>query len=211
MKKYLITNGNNYVYKEDNNYKVAKSASLADTFPYKQALGILNNSLPKSMKNYHLEEYSTGTVIDIHKQKEEVKKLIENKRITFDESIIKRIIMEANSIIGLVAFSQSELIENRVVMNKVLSFYDMGISDITHIVGKAKPPAHVRTIIYGIQQDIIDKREDVKQTIQYIDVMIQAHTDDWNMTRLQKELSAVKYVPYKGRTYIYDEIMELLG
>ena len=211
MKNYLITNGHKYIYKEDHNYKTASNAALSDSFPYKKALYILNNSLPKSMKDYYLEEYETAEIIDIHKGQNVASNIIKNKNINFDESIIKNIIKEADSIMELFAFNQNELIESREIMNKALSFYDMAISDIRHIIKDNNPPAHKRTIIYGKGQELEQKRCDIKQTMKYLDVMVQAHTEKWCISRMQEELKRVKYAPYKGRTYVYDTIMELLS
>jgi len=210
-KMYYITNGHKYIQKEGYKYKETSCAALSDVFPYKQAMAILNNSLSKSMKNYYLEEKETGEVFDINKHKSEAKTIVENKHISFDMSIVNEIKNEASNIMGLYAYTQKELIEKNEILNKALSFYDLGLSDLIHIIEKYNPPAHIRTIIYGKQQKLRQIHTDIKQAMQYIDIMINAHTNNWDIKKIQEKLKEVTYVPYKGRTCFYDEIMQMIG
>ncbi len=211
-KMYYITNGLNYVQKIDGKYKTTNCSSLADIYNYVVATKIVRNSLPKHMKKgFYLKEVETSEMIDIHKYKSEASAIVDNKKISFDLDIVQQIKNEAESIMGLSAYTQEDLIKKREVLNQALSFYDLAMSDVEHIIGDNKPPAHIRTIIYGKQHEIQNIHKEIKQAIIYIDIMIMAHTESWTINKTQTKLRESKYVPYKGRTCIYDEIMQMIG
>ena len=91
-----------------------------------------------------------------------------------------------------------------------LQFYDSAISDIQHARMDKRPPAHIRTKIDGILNDLEEKRRDIKQASNYIAVFMEAIKQQWTIGKIKAELSKAKYVPYKGRTKYYGIVSDLL-
>ena len=51
----------------------------------------------------------------------------------------------------------------------------------------------------------------LKKGLNYIDILIDAANNHWNMSKIKSELKKAKYVPYLGRTKYYDEAVNLLS
>ena len=128
----------------------------------------------------------------------------------FDESIVEKIKKEVNSIIGLAAWDINQLNTYIAMLNQGVQFYDNAIQDIKHARLDKRPPAHIRTKIDGIMNDLEEKRRDVKQTRNYVNVLVQAIKEQWSIGKIKAELSKSKYVPYKGRTKYYDIVEEMV-
>ena len=96
------------------------------------------------------------------------------------------------------------------MLNQGVQFYDNAIQDIKHARLDKRPPAHIRTKIDGIMNDLEEKRRDVKQTRNYVNVLVQAIKEQWSIGKIKAELSKSKYVPYKGRTKYYDIVEEMV-
>lgn len=73
-----------------------------------------------------------------------------------------------------------------------------------------RPPAHIRTKIDGIMNDLEEKRRDVKQTRNYIEILLKAIKEQWTIGKIKADLSKAKYIPYKGRTKYYEMVEDLL-
>ena len=96
------------------------------------------------------------------------------------------------------------------MLTQGLQFYDSAISDIQHARMDKRPPAHIRTKIGGILNDLEEKRLDIKQASNYIAVFMEAIKQQWTIGKIKAELSKAKYVPYKGRTKYYGIVSDLL-
>ena len=117
---------------------------------------------------------------------------------------------EVTSIIGLAAWDINQLNTYLAMLNQGVQFYDNAIQDVKHARLDKRPPAHVRTKIDGIANELEEKRRDIKQTRSYINILIRAINEQWTVGKIKAELSKAKYVPYKGRTKYFDVIEELL-
>ena len=214
---YILTDGKNYVMKnplQEGRYISTTSSVDASDFTYKQARTLLQNkkSAIKWIRTYYMVDKDTGnreeTNVNYHGNGGVY---CEEKDIEFDYSVIENIKSEVTNIIGLAAWDINQLKSFNSVLSSGLSYYDSAISDIRHARLDKRPPAHIRTKIDGIINDLEEKRRDIKQTMNYVDVLMRAITQQWTIGKIKAELSAAKYVSYKGRTKYYDMVVEMLG
>ena len=212
---FILTDGKNYVMENPmqvGQYISTTSPVQAKEFTYKQARSLLQNK-KKSLswiKQFHMVNQETGQVeVDIPKFSNEGI-FCGDKNFEFDESIVETIKQEASSIIGLAAWDINQLNTYLTMLNQGVQFYDSAIQDIKHARLDRRPPAHIRTKIDGIMNELEEKRRDVKQTRNYIDILVKAIKEQWSIGKIKAELSKAKYVPYKGRTRYYEIIENLL-
>ena len=212
---FILTDGKNYVM--ENPMKIGEyinttSPLQAKGFTYKQARSLLQNK-KKSLswiRQFHMVNQETGQVeTDIPKFSNEGI-FCGDKEFEFDENIIDIIKQEVNSIIGLAAWDINQLNTYVAMLNQGVQFYDNAIQDIKHARLDKRPPAHIRTKIDGIANELEEKRRDVKQVRNYINILIKAIQEQWSIGKIKAELSKAKYVPYKGRTKYYEMVEKLL-
>lgn len=216
--QYIISNGTSYVMKNPmnaNKYISTTSSSMAGIFTFKQARALINNN-QKSIawiRDYHMVEIDSGTTVDPARAKMEAEELFVEGEFSFDDTLLDNIVVEVESLLGLAAYEINELIAQNAILNQALSYCDLVLSDITHLYTDPllKISAPQRSIIQKMEIDYQLKRKAIKQTRSYVDVMTMALENNWNLPKLKSELSKAKYVPYRGRTKIYDEIRLLIG
>lgn len=212
---FILTDGKNYVM--ENPMKVGQYISTtspiqAKDFTFKQARSLLQNK-KKSLswiKSYHMINQETGQVEDNIPRYSNEGIFCGDKDFEFDENIIDTIKQEVDSIIGLAAWDINQLNTFVSMLNQGVQFYDNAIQDIKHARLDKRPPAHIRTKIDGIANELEEKRRDIKQTRNYINILIKAIQEQWSIGKIKSELSKAKYVPYKGRTKYYDMVEKLL-
>lgn len=214
-KVFILTDGKNYVM--ENPMKVGEYLSTtsplqAKEFTYKQARSLLQNKKkPLSwIKSMHMVNTET------EKTEENIPKYSNegifcgDKDFEFDDSIIHTIRNEVNSILGLAAWDINQLNTYISMLNQGVQYYDNAIQDIKHARLDKRPPAHIRTKIDGIMNDLEEKRRDIKQTRNYIEILLKAIKEQWTIGKIKADLSKAKYVPYKGRTKYYEMVEALL-
>ena len=213
---FILTDGKNYVMEnpmQQGVYLNTTSPNQAKEFTFKQARSLLQSGKKKLswIKSYYMVNQETGEVEDdIHRFSNEGV-FCGDKDFEFDESIVETIKQEITSIIGLAAWDINQLNTYNAMLNQGLQYYDSAISDIKHARLDKRPPAHIRTKIDGIANELEEKRRDVKQTRNYIEILIKAIKESWTIGKIKAELSKAKYVPYKGRTKYFDIVKELIG
>lgn len=194
------------------NYINTTSPIQAKEFTWKQARSLLQNK-KKSLswvKSFYIVNQETGQVeTDVPRYSNEGI-FCGDKDFEFDESVIDTIKQEITSIIGLAAWDINQLNTYIAMLNQGVQFYDNAIQDIKHARLDKRPPAHIRTKIDGIMNELEEKRRDIKQVRNYINILIKAIKEQWTIGKIKAELSKAKYVPYKGRTRYYDMVEELL-
>lgn len=212
---FILSDGKSYVMENPmqvGQYISTTSPIQAKEFTYKQARSLLQNK-KKSLswiKSYHMVNQESGQVeTDIPRFSNEGV-FCGDKEFEFDESIIDTIKQEVNSIIGLAAWDINQLNTYIAILNQGVQFYDNAIQDIKHARLDKRPPAHIRTKIDGIINEMEEKRRDAKQTRNYVNILIKAIKEQWSIGKIKAELSKAKYVPYKGRTKYYEIVEELL-
>lgn len=212
---FILTDGKNYVMEnpmKQGVYLQTTSPIQAKEFTFKQARTLLNSKSKKMswIKSFCMVDKETGELeTDIPKYSNEGI-FCGSKEFDFDESIVETIKHEVDSIIGLAAWDINQLNTYVAMLNQGVQFYDNAIQDIKHARLDKRPPAHIRTKIDGIMNDLEEKRRDVKQTRNYINILIKAIKEQWSIGKIKAELSKAKYVPYKGRTKYYEMIEDLL-
>lgn len=212
---FILTDGKNYVMEnpmKQGVYISTTSPIQAKQFTYKQARSLLQNK-KKSLswiKSYHMVNQESGQVeTDIPRFSNEGI-FCGDKEFEFDESIIDTIKQEVNSIIGLAAWDINQLNTYIAILNQGVQFYDNAIQDIKHARLDKRPPAHIRTKIDGIMNEMEEKRRDAKQIRNYVDILIKAIKEQWSIGKIKTALSKAKYVSYKGRTRYYEMVEKLL-
>lgn len=214
-KMFILTDGKNYVMEnpmKQGVYLQTTSPIQAKEFTFKQARTLLNSKSKKMswVKSFCMVDKETSELeTDIPKYSNEGI-FCGSKDFEFDESIVETIKHEVDSIIGLAAWDINQLNTYVAMLNQGVQFYDNAIQDIKHARLDKRPPAHIRTKIDGIMNDLEEKRRDVKQTRNYINILIKAIKEQWSIGKIKAELSKAKYVPYKGRTKYYEMIEGLL-
>lgn len=212
---FILTDGKNYVMEnpmKQGVYLQTTSPIQAKEFTFKQARTLLNNKSKKMswIKPFCMVDKETGEAeTDIPKYSNEGI-FCGNKDFEFDESVVSTIRHEVDSIIGLAAWDINQLNTYIAILNQGVQFYDNAIQDIKHARLDKRPPAHIRTKIDGIMNDLEEKRRDVKQTRNYINILTKAIKEQWSIGKIKAELSKAKYVPYKGRTKYYEMVEDLL-
>lgn len=214
-KMFILSDGKNYVMEnpmKQGDYISTTSPIQAKEFTYKQARSLLQSKKKATswIKSFHMVNQETGQVeVDIHRYSNEGI-FCGDKEFEFDENIVDTIKQEVNSIIMLAAWDINQLNTYLAMLNQGVQFFDNAIQDIKHARLDKRPPAHIRTKIDGIMNDLEEKRRDIKQTRNYTNILISAIKQQWSIGKIKAELSKAKYVPYKGRTKYFDIVEDLL-
>lgn len=218
---FVLTDGKNYVM--ENPLKVGEYLSTtspvnAKHFTYKQARSLVNRKGKKYswVKGYQLVDMETG---------EKSKHSLNYKGNAdvyvgedMNDNVLEEIVRETNSILGLAGWDTQQLSTYHNLLSTELSKCDSAESDINHALqdyksesnGK-KPQAHKMAKIGYLLYDIRDRRKKVKQCILYIQVMEDAITYQYSVSKLKLELSKVQHEAYRGRTKYYNEAMDILS
>ncbi|WP_394910533.1 hypothetical protein [uncultured Robinsoniella sp.] len=210
MQKYYITNGKEFIKKSGRKYYICKSPVLADTYTVKTAENILRNRLCKAWKEtFYLEGVDDFQRIDMSDFDTQVV-VTEEDDVDAENKIIKDIDQLATVLIDLDIPSKIKLIACKKELEKSQSFYDRALPDIDHWIMAHNPPAHIRAKVYGIQQNLEQKRKEVKEKYGYVLALIDAYDNDFSLFKLQKQLEQKRYVPYTPNTYVYKMLDDLL-
>lgn len=215
MNMFILTDGKNYVMENPMKvgiYLSTTSPCHAKEFTYKQARNLLHNK-KKSLswiREYHMINMETGKVETDVPEYSNNEIFCDDKEIVFDDSIIQEIQEEVNGVLKLKTMDTMQLNTYVAQLEQGLQFYDSAISDIYHARMDKRPPAHIRTKVDGILNELSEKRRDIKQTMNYLKVFSDSVKERWTLGKVKEELRKVKYVPYKGRTKYYEMVSDLL-
>ena len=193
---FILTDGKNYVMEnpmKQGNYISTTSPIQAKEFTFKQARSLLQNkkSALSWIKLYFPKFSNEGVFCG-------------DKDFEFDASIINLIKEETESIIGLATWDLNQLNTYISMLNQGLQYYDSAISDVKHAKLDKRPPAHIRTKIYSMENDLEEKRRDIKQARSYADTLVRAINERWTIEKIKIELTKSKFTTYKGRTKYYE-------
>lgn len=211
---FILTDGNFYVAQNKNDptkYNAVIEKERATPFTYKQARALLNNKKARLRwiikDNYRMINIET---------KEEVSPNYEGKADVYagdeitleDEAIVKDIIDKVELITGIDGVDKTSLEKTRNKLNNMLSFYDCAISDVRHIIRDKSPNAAIRNKIYGVAHELENKREKVKTSMRYVQVLLDSINNGFGITDIKTKLNDAQCEDYKGRTDYYNKIME---
>lgn len=219
IKVFILTDGKRYVMEnpmQQGKYISSTSPCHAKEFTWKQAKNLLNNnrkSLSWIKNGYYVMDKDTGKVEKANKVRfgSNGGSFVGNKSYEFNFDIVKNIDKEVDMILKLDTWDVEDLNKTKSELQQGLQFYDSAISDVYHARMDKRPPAHIRTKVDGLLNELEETRRDIKQSLNYIDILIDAVNNHWNMSKIKTELEKAKYVPYKGRTKYYDEALNLLS
>lgn len=213
---FILSDGKSYVMEnpmKHGKYLRTTSPVQAKEFTFKQARGLVQSKKQSLewIKTYQIINKDTGKIVeDVPRYSNEGVYCDENA-YEFDFSVVKTIREEVDSIIGLAAWDLNQLNTYLAILETGMSYYDSAISDIKHARLDKRPPAHVRTKIDGIMNELEESRRDVKQVRSFVKILIEANNKQWTIGRIKAELAQAKYVPYKGRTKYFEIVNNLLA
>lgn len=201
-------------------YISTTSPIQAKGFTYKQARALLNNK-KKSLswvRSFSMINQVTGQNCKTSQYyKGNGGAYIGENDIEFDETIIEFIYKETKTIIGLAGWNMNQLKTYEEALKIELSKCDSAESDILHALQKykednnrKKPQAHKMSKIGYLLDDIRDKHKNIKQCLDYINVMEEAITYSYSLEKIKLELINAKHVEYQGRTEYYQIALDLL-
>ena len=221
MKKlFVITDGKNYVMRNPmypDKYISSTSSIQAEQFTYKQARALVRT------KKAALKWIKSYRIIDVESGKEESSNISNegvfcgNKDIQLDEKILDDINLETEKILSISGWNMVQLTTYKNTLNGALSKYDSMETDIAHALEKYKethdgknPPAHKVSKLGYMILDIREKRRKIKQCISCIEIMQNAITYKYDLSKIKYDLNNVKKSEYKGRTEYYKLALEIL-
>lgn len=220
---FILTDGKNYVMENPikiGEYISTTSSSMAKEFTYKQARSLVQNSRKKYawIKKYRLIDVSTGNESNKSLYYKGNANLYIDDNFEFDYSILNKIEMESQALLGLAGWDEAQLFTYKDMLNKQLSKCDCAESDIKHALekykdehGGKKPQAHKAAKITYMLDDIRDLHKRTKQCLKFVQVMLDAVTQHWSIEKIKIELEKSKYTEYKGRTEYWELANDILG
>lgn len=221
---YILTNGKEYVM--ENPYKVgdysrSTSPNHAKKFVYKDAKSLLHRKGKKLswIREFYMVDVDTGEQPETspnYKGKAGI--YIGCNDFDFNMTLLDNIERETKNILGLTGWNKQQLETTKNELRTALSKYDSAEQDITHAVeeykkkhdGK-KPQAHKMAKLGYLLEDVRETRRRIKQCQDYIQVMLDAITYKYDITKLRLELSKAEHGEYKGRTEYYAMAIDILG
>lgn len=223
IKLFILTDGKNYVMENpfrQGDYLSTTSPVQAKEFPHKQqARALLQRKGNKYLwlKGFQIVDIDTGKKLKQSNYKGNGGVYIGKNDIDFDDSILKKIISESKSILGLAGWDNQQLETYKNTLQVAQSKFDSAESDILHTLQKyrednngKKPQAHKMAKIGYLLDDVRNKRKDVKQCLNYIKVMQDAIRYKYDIGKIKLELSKARYSEYKGRTKYYEMALDIL-
>lgn len=221
---FILTDGKNYVMEnpiKGGEYLSTTSVIQAKEFTYKQANSLRRRKGKRYswMHNFQIVNVETGEnskTSPNYKGKEGI--YIGENDISFDESILDKILEETNSILRISGWNMAQLEVYKNELLNALSKYDCAESDVKHVLelyekehnGK-KPPAHKISKFGYLLADIRSLRRKIKQSLDYVEVMMDAITYKYTIEKIRLELSKAEHSDYKGRTEFYQIAQNILS
>lgn len=209
---FILTDGKNYVMEnpmKQGAYISTTSSVMAKEFTWKQAKSLLQNK-KKSMgwiRKYYVIDKDTGKVEkELKYAKSSGGAYVGKNNVEFNEEIIEKIFQETKSVIGLAGWSMTQLKTYKEELNIGLSKYDSAESDIGHALQKYKEDnegknaqAHKMAKIGYLLGEIREKHKNIKQCLDYIQVMEDAITYSYTIEKLKLELTKAKHTKIGSR------------
>lgn len=226
MAEYVLTDGKNYVIRNQfkiDEYLLSTSYVQAERFDYRKAKALLKNPRGKirSIKNngFYMLDVESGEI-----DKKSFKNsgnggvFVGKNDVEFDESILDAITEEVNSILSLSGWSLQELQKYKDDLSTGLSKCDSIETDIGHLLEKyrkehdgKKPACHKITKVGYILMETRELRRKIKQCQGYIQVMIDAITYKYGISKICTEMSKNDNGEYKPRTEYYQIVQDILN
>ena len=208
--QYVITDGTKYIAKDKRcNITFVTNPDRAEKYVYDKAHNVLKNNLG----NVDRDKFKVSLYEPKHSKKTNKLSLVKSLPPTPKESSISGVKIEFNW--NNFIEQLDSMIDNIYVYKEQLinaqQYVDWELSDIDHFIGEQSPPAHVRTIIYGIRQQKRQERDIIHTNLRYTNVIIEAIDQGDSLAEIKNRLHGAESKPYNGRTKLYDELLGMIG
>jgi len=208
--KYVITDGIKYIGKDRNsNVTYVTSQDRAEKYPYDKAINVKDNNLNASeRKNFYLVEYvakqtkmknTLSIVRTLSPAPTELS--VTGQKIEFDWN---KMIEQLENLLDNIYIYKEQLVSQQ-------QYVDWELSDIDHIIQNKSPAADKRTKIYGIRQHKRIERDAIYAGLTYANVIIESIDQECSMVEIKNRLKGAIPQPYRGRTELYDELLQMIG
>ncbi len=212
---FILTDGKNYVMEnpiQKGRYMSTTSSAMATEFSWKQARALLQSKKKylSWVRGYYMVDKKTGQIENDVPKYSNADAFCGNRDLDFEYDVVNEIQNEIDQLLKLSAWDKAQLSTYNAKLTQGLQFYDSAISDVYHVRMDKRPPAHIRTKIDGLLNDLEEKRRDIKQSISYLSVLDTAVQQSWPLCKIKEELKNKKFAEYKGRTKYFEVVSELL-
>ena len=193
---YILTNGTEYVMEN----------------PYKEGR-FMRTTLKKALqwaKDYKMVDVNTGESKSVPLSKAGI--FLGKYKSEYDPELIEKVSKEVESVLAVPRWDSDHLKAIHNTLKEQEQYTESAISDVYHARMDRRPPAHIRTKIDGLLNDLYEKRRDIKRSLVYVETMTEGNNDGWSLSRLQDELRKItdSYKVYRGRTDYYNAALKIL-
>lgn len=204
---YIITQGKEYVA-----FNIAKNKLELTTDIHKatklsmiKANNIIKNQVPPIQR----DKYQVVAFDTLNPKKENKNK--QSKTTNKNTSTVPLQVLNFNwsDTVDKLETFYKQILEHKQNLTNQHSLVDKELSDIYHFITHNKPPAHIRTKIYKIQQEVLLKRENIKTELRYLNVVLNSLNNNLAEGDVKKQLTDAQTQQYKSRTDIYEKLIKL--
>lgn len=103
-----------------------------------------------------------------------------------------------------------DLLKEKAELESQQSAVDQELSDVYHFIKDHNPPAHIRTKVYKVQQNVLQRRECIKKKLTYLRIVLGAFNENLSKVAISERLKNVYSCDYKDRTGVYSELERML-
>lgn len=208
--QYVITDGTKYVGKDKNkNITYTTNPECVEKYSYDKAVNVLKNNIKSTNdEKWNIQLYepkktkvknNLSVVRTLPPAPTEIN--LTGQKIEFDwDKIIEQF---GNLMDNIYIYKQQQLAAQQYV--------DWELSDIDHFIQEHAPAAHIRTKVYGEQRCKRQEREQIKINIRYANVIIECLDQGCGITEIKNRLKGAESKPYKGRTELYNKLLQMIG
>lgn len=105
----------------------------------------------------------------------------------------------------------NDLLKQKSKLEEQQSRIDKELADTYHFIEDYSPPAHIRAKVYGVQQDILQKRRQIKKRLTYVNIMLGIFSENLSKGAIQDRIkNAYTCEEYKDRTGVYSKLQSML-
>lgn len=205
MQKYYITDGREYIRKSNHKFSKVNSAVNATEFTYADAQRIYEYNIPAVWrKTFYLEGVNDFTKIKGSDMEGVSRKKTYDSQADKLEMFSQYIESIADNLRSLP--TQAKCIVKKKSLENMLSDVDSEISDIYHWIEANNPSAPMRCHVYSVLKQKLNERRIIKQTVNYIEGLIECYEKGKPIDKIVIELDARKFADYIPRTNLFDDL-----
>lgn len=210
--QYVITDGLKYVRLDKNrNITYVTNPDNAEKYEYDKAINVRdNNLLAKDRANFYVAEYESKQKKPKIKANLSIIKMLPAAP-TAQSLASEKINIDLDKMIEEIEY----LLDNIYIYKEQLLLAEQHVnwelSDIDHFIQEHAPAAHIRTKIYTKQREKRLEREKIKRNIRFAKILIECIDQGSGLNEIKNRLKEAENKPYKGRTELYNELLQWIG